>query len=169
MAADVFPAPLLVEIGTYGRPGLLAALEEAGVQLNASARTLLDSAIFDHPVPESVTLVDRSLLELGLPSGAPLPQILATAQERDLHPCPPMTAPYLRLAWLEQPSAPDSILSNGRAPTGSLTVAAVPPSLDDGFPKGFYLRVVDGQPWLRGYRCDSAHDWSPADRFLFAI
>ena len=78
-------------------------------------------------------------------------------------------SPYLRLAWLSQPSAPDVIMSNGRAPTASLTVAALPPRPDEeGYPKGFYLRVIGGDPWLRGYRCDLTHDWNADDRFVFS-
>ncbi len=39
--------------------------------------------------------------------------------------------------------------------------------LRDDYPKGFYLRVVDGRAWLRGYRCDDEYDFDPADRFVF--
>ena len=42
-------------------------------------------------------------------------------------------------------------------------------SRDDEYPKGFYLRVVDGRAWLRGYRCDDGHSWSPDDRFIFQL
>ncbi len=62
--------------------------------------------------------------------------------------CPPATAPCLRLAMTSQPSAPDSVLS------ASL-------SEDDEHPKGCYLRVVDGVPWLWGFRCDDEHRWPP--------
>ena len=63
--------------------------------------------------------------------------------------CPVTAGPYLRLAWLSQPSAPDVIMSNGRAPTASLTVAALPPRPDEeGYPKGFYLASHPGD--IRG-------------------
>jgi hypothetical protein len=39
---------------------------------------------------------------------------------------------------------------------------------DDEFPKGFYLRRIDGVLWLRGYRSGPAHVWSPDDRLVFA-
>ena len=45
-----------------------------------------------------------------------------------------------------------------------------PPPLDDTdeTPKGFYLRRIDGVPWLRGYWSWPGHLWSPEDRRLFA-
>ena len=41
--------------------------------------------------------------------------------------------------------------------------------LDEGYetPRGFYLRRIDGVLWLRGYRADAAHLWSPEDVFVF--
>jgi hypothetical protein len=80
---------------------------------------------------------------------------------------PPATGPYLRLAYHDQPSAPDSILSNGSAPSESLTVASRPVSYNDDFSKGFYLRVIDGVSRLRGYRTSDEHLWSPHDRLIF--
>ncbi|MDT0189335.1 hypothetical protein HF984_04290 [Rothia terrae] len=38
---------------------------------------------------------------------------------------------------------------------------------DDEFPKGFYLRVVDDVPWLRGYRCDDLYMHPLESQFLF--
>ncbi len=59
-------------------------------------------------------------------------------------------------------------MSNGKAPSGSLTVAAPLFKVSEDYPKGFYLRVIAGQSWLRGYRCNSSeHIWDPDDRFVF--
>jgi len=161
--------PLTLQVGTTSRPRLLEALESGGVQLNASARTLLDDAAFDRPTPQSVTVVQRTLKELGLPAGAALPLIFEAAQDHGLDLCPGDTSPYLRLAWRTQPNAPDAIMSNGRAPTGSVTVAAPLLREDDDYPKGFYLRVIDHTLWLRGYRCDLTYAWDPEDSFVFAL
>ncbi len=109
------------------------------------------------------------MAELGLPDGGSLSQILEAAQQQNLLLCPADTGPYLRLALDEQATSPDSVMSSGRAPTGSLTVASAPLTEDDEYPKGFYLRVVDDQPWLRGYRCDDEHVWSSDDRFVFRV
>ena len=50
---------------------------------------------------------------------------------------------------------------------GAIMVAAAPLSQDDAYPKGFYLRVVDGQAWLRGYRCDDTYVFAAVDEFAF--
>lgn len=160
---------MTLQIGTLTRPHLVDELDRAGVQLNASAQTLLEDPVFDHEASVSIDLVERAVNELGLPHGAPLPRILGAARDLGLHPCPATTGPYLRLAWLTQPNAPDTILSSGRAPTGSLTVAAAPLQPQPSYPKGFYLRVIDHVPWLRGYHCDLSHPWDPDDRFIFAM
>ena len=161
--------PLTLQVGTTSRPHLLAELERGGVQLNASARILLDDAVFDRPTPQSVTVVQRSLKELGLTAGAALPLVFEAAQDQGLDLCPADTGPYLRLAWRTQPNAPDAIMSNGRAPTGSVTVAASVLREDDEYPKGFYLRVIDHTRWLRGYRCDLTYAWDADDSFVFAL
>ena len=114
-------------------------------------------------------MVQRSLKELGLAAGAALPLVFEAAQDHGLDLCPADTGPYLRLAWRTQPNAPDAIMSNGRAPTGSVTVAASVLREEDEYPKGFYLRVIDHRLWLRGYRCDLAYAWDPDDSFVFAL
>lgn len=161
-------APVTLSVATMPRRRLLESLRQARIQLNDSAVTLLSNPIFDHPKPESVTVVERSVADLGLVSGAVLWQILEAAQKRSLHLCPATTAPYLRLALRSQATAPDSVMSKGNAPSGSLTVASPMLQADEDYPKGFYLRVIDGQPWLRGYHCSSnEHVWDPDDRFVF--
>lgn len=159
---------LVVTVGGVSREELLARLRSDGVLLNAHAETLIAGPGFDDVSGrEVVSVTERSLIDLGLVDGASLSQIYARAGAHGLRLCPPVTGPYLRLAMREQASAPDAVLSSGRAPSGSLTVAASAPWNDDELPKGFYLRVIEGQTWLRGYRCDDEHIWSPDDRFVF--
>jgi hypothetical protein len=164
-----FPTPVTLSVGTMTRTRLLEGLRKAGVELNESATRLLEHSVFDRPEPESLTVLDRSVSELGLREGATLAQIFQAADDRGLRPCPPTTGPYLRLALRSQETAPDAIMSNGRAPSGSLTVASLALQSDADFPKGFYLRVIDGRPWLRGYRCDEEFIWNPLDRFVFGL
>lgn len=64
-------------------------------------------------------------------------------------------------------NAPESVLPAGCAPTGAIHVAFDPLSEDVEYPKGFYLRGVDGQAWLRGYRCDDTYVWAPDHRLAF--
>lgn len=160
--------PVTVDVGSWPRPELLESLRRGSIHLNEAAAALLDDAIFDRPGPESVTVVERSVGDLGLVAGAVLPHIFEAAQEHGLQLCPPVTGPYLRLALRSQATAPDAVMSNGKAPSGSLTVAAPLFQVREDYPKGFYLRVIAGQPWLRGYRCNSSeHIWDPDDRFVF--
>ncbi|MCR2810603.1 MULTISPECIES: hypothetical protein [unclassified Microbacterium] len=156
-------------IGGLSRAELRSELSARGILLNAHAETLLADAAFDQQPRRVIAVTERTVAALGRPEGAHLSEIFALAREGGLLLCPPDAGPYLRLALTDQDTSPDSVMSAGNAPTGSLTVAAEPLRADDEFPKGFYLRVVDGRPWLRGYRCDDAHTWSAEDRFLFRV
>lgn len=160
---------VVVEVGGLSRSDLVAALREHGVQLNAHAETLLEHAAFDELVPATLRIVDRSVEDLGLSAGGSLEQVFSAARTQGLELCPATTGPYLRLALMEQSNAPDSVLSAGRAPAGALHVAAEPLSEDDEYPKGFYLRVVDGVVWLRGYRCDDTYVYPSDQRFAFVL
>lgn len=158
-----------LQVGGLTRSELTLALATAGVLLNAHAHTLLEHAAFDLRDAEEITMVERSVGDLGLGAGGTLPEVFAAARAQGLALCPPDTGPYLRLALTSQANAPDSVLSAGRSPAGALEVAAAPLSDDVEFPKGFYLRVVDHQPWLRGYRCDDEYRFSADDRFVFRV
>lgn len=168
MEEFVGAARLSVRVGGLARPDLKKTLALAGVQLNTYAETLLDDAVFDGTEVETIVIVQCTVKELGLARGACLPDILAAARGHGLLPCPPIAGPYLRLAMQDQATAPDSVMSNGRAPAGALTIASEPLRVGEDYPRGFYLRVVDGQPWLRGYRCGDRQPWSPDDRFAFS-
>ncbi|MFC7455643.1 hypothetical protein ACFQS2_00420 [Brachybacterium sp. GCM10030267] len=156
---------LTLDVGTLSRTDLKEALAHRNVGLNEHAQTLLAHGVFREPVAQSVHVTSVAVSDLGFRGGARLDQIHAAAQERGLALCPPDTGPYLRLVLTEQESAPDTVMLAGRAPTGAITVASWPLHEDDDYPKGFYLRVVDGRPWLRGYRCDSEYLWSAEDVF----
>ncbi|KTR92106.1 hypothetical protein NS220_14400 [Microbacterium testaceum] len=158
-----------IDVGGLSRGDLIARLDACGIHRNPFAEILLADAVFDDAAHETVAVVERSVSDLGFPDGATLPDVFGAAARHGLGLCPPITAPYLRLATLDQASAPDSILSTGRAPTGSLHVASPPLRADHDYPKGFYLRVIDGVPWLRGYRCDDEYVLSPGDRLAFRV
>lgn len=160
---------LRLRVGGSTRRDLREALAERGVRCNAFAEMLLEHRCFDdHPV-ESVRLTRRTLGELGLPDGGLLSQILAAVPQQGLELCPPDTGPYLRLALMDQEQAPDSELSAGRVPAGSLHVVSAPLREDDHYPKGFYLRVVDGVRWLRGFRCDDEYRWPAESRVALRL
>lgn len=161
MTADD-PGRLAVSVGGQSREQLRRLLAEAGVALNGHAETLLEDSAFDGgKAVLTLTVVRRTVGGLGLVDGGTLAQVLEAAAAVGLEPCPLATGPYLRLATLDQADAPDSVLSAGRPPSGAIHVVSVPVSSDVDHPKGFYLRVVDGRPWLRGFRCDDDYEWGP--------
>jgi len=158
-----------VTIGGLVRAQLQHRLVRTGVQLNEYAKMLLAHRVFDEIVPvQELTVVSRNLQQLDLDAGATLPQIFDRAISHGLQLCSPITGPYLRLAYLTQSTSSDSVLSAGKSPVDSLTIASSALG-DEEFPRGFYLRVVDGVPWLRGYRCDDTHGFSLDDTFIFQL
>ncbi len=159
--------PLRLRVGWLSREELLTELKRIGVLLNASAEVLLKSPAFDQQDLETFHLAECTVGQLGFGDGAVLSSIFAKAQETGLSLCPAIAGPYLRLLMTDQESAPDSVMSNGSAPSSSITVAAAPLSDDDDYPKGFYLRAVSGDLWLRGYHATDQHIWSPDDCFVF--
>lgn len=159
----------VVRVGDRSRAELMDLLRRADVMLNVHAKTLLAHAVFDAPRPRAIRVVERTVRELGFEHGAVQSRVFTAAKNQGLELCPPVTGPYLRLAMTGQATAPDSILSAGRAPTGAIHVASDPQSQDVEYPKGFYLRVVDGQAWLRGYRCDDTYVWTPEQRLALVL
>lgn len=159
--------PLQMRVGQLSRRELLAALSRSGVRLNASAEVLMNNSVFDQQRSETFGVVCRSVGQLGFSEGANLSSIFERAKKLGFSLCPSIAAPYLRLIWIDQESAPDNVMSNGCAPSGSITVASAPLDNDDDLPKGFYLRTINGILWLRGYHATDKHVWSPGDCFAF--
>ncbi|HSN02285.1 MAG TPA: hypothetical protein VLS91_02260 [Acidimicrobiales bacterium] len=160
---------LTLRVGEMSRRELLSALGAFGVRLNAAASELLDGAAFDHQEKVAFRVVQRTLAQLGFANGAVMSSIVARAHDVGLSLCPAITGPYLRLALANQESAPDAVMSNGSAPSGSITVAAVAPEGGEEMPRGFYVRAVNGVLWLRGYHASDEHVWSPDDHFAFRL
>lgn len=148
-------------VGGLSREQLRERLAASAVQLNAYAETLLARPCFDERAPEAITVAQCRVEDLGLPEGGTLSEVIAASLRQEFELCPQDTGPYLRLAMASQSPAPDSVLSAGRLPTGALHVLSVPLGADHDDPKGFYLRVVDGVSWLRGFRCDDDYVWAP--------
>lgn len=169
MVGTVKEDGIVVRVGGHSRSELIALLRRAGVLLNVHAETLLAHPAFDAPEARSLRIVERTVGELGFAQGAVQSRAFTAARSQGLELCPLVAGPYLRLALMEQANAPDSILSAGRAPTGAIHVASDPPSQDVEYPKGFYLRVVDKQTWLRGYRCDDTYVFAPAQRLALVL
>lgn len=160
---------LQLVVGGLSREALRESLAARGVALNAYAEALLEHSAFDDHSERTVHVTQRTVAELGLPEGGTLPQIFAATASAGLRSCSLQTGPSLRLATTDQEQAPDAVLSAGRVPTGSLHVLSEPLSEDPEVPKGFYLRVVDGTVWLRGYCCDDEYVMPPESRLVLRL
>ena len=115
-----------------------------------------------------MTAAVASLEKLGLARGASLDELLRHIKGTRFAPCPPDTGYFLRLAWTDQPKSRNAVLTGTHsAPDQAATVLSETLERDDAFPKGLYLRKVDGILWLRGYVCDSAYRFP--DSALFAL
>lgn len=143
-------------------------LKERGILTNRYAEKYISSLCFSARGPEEITVVIASLEESGLERGASLDELFRRIKGTQFRPCPPDTGFFLRLAWTDQPQSQNSILSGTHSsPDQAVTVLSEMLERDDTFPKGLYLRKVDGNLWLRGYVCDSDYRF-PGDA-LFAL
>lgn len=158
-----------LRIGGVDKAQLLELLARSNVSMNDAARTLFASHLFTTlPDPILVSYVELSVMDLGFDAGATFPELQQSA-ERMGYILPPMElGAHLRLQYTLQPEGFLGMpVTKHRAPPGSITIASAPLTDDDSFPKGFYLRRIDGVLWLRGYCSDLHHVWSPEDRLVF--
>ena len=148
---------------------LFAQLEKAGVRLNRLAVDALTNELFDTAEASSVVqVVFASLEDLGLSKGGHLSAAIDAAASRGYKLCPPDLGPHLRLAYLGQqevPGPPEP--AKHQAPPGSVTVVDQRPPEDGTDYRGFYIRRIEGAPWLRGYTSWSDHVWQPKDMLAF--
>lgn len=147
---------------------LVEELAATGVQINEFAQVLLESDHYDPAVAGRFTVEIVDLNDLGFDEPASLPQVYTRAQAAGYALCPLELAPYARMQWLEQEQSGNSVLTGTHSmPDSAVNVASPVLSADHSFPKGFYLRVVDGVPWLRGYRCDDTYLFPLESCFMF--
>jgi hypothetical protein len=160
-----------VSLGGVSKDALLCRLGDAGVQLNAHALTLFADARFTtSPAKSTVQVAQVSVASLGFAEGATFDKLVGRAHLTGLVLGPLELGPHLRLALFEQQEgAIGRPPTHGRAPPGAITVASAPLDLEDGVPKGFYLRRIEGTLWLRGYQSWAGHIWSPQDSFAFVV
>ncbi|MEQ1821390.1 MAG: helicase [Fimbriimonadaceae bacterium] len=159
-----------LDIGGWNGGLLLDKLSAANIQLNEHALTLLTSDQFKTLTErQGVKITVVSVSDLGFPSGACMPAIIDGAIQRGYRLCPMELAVHFRLQYQDQSEEIDAVVTQNCAPPGSITVASEPISLDKHFPKGFYLRNIEGRLWLRGYRSDDEHQWNASDLFAFLI
>jgi len=159
----------VVTTGGMTKAELLEELHKNGILLNESAEVLFASELFTPTgTPKTLTTVELTVADLGFPQGSTTAEIFARAEALGLSLCPVELAAHLRLQYLDQPEGfwgqPPT---QHQAPSGSITVMSPILSPDDEFPKGFYLRRIKGELWLRGYRSGPEHVWQAGDHLLF--
>ncbi|UOE95237.1 helicase [Alkalihalobacillus sp. LMS39] len=159
-----------IEVGGLTKQQLRQRLQEFSVLVNEyGERLLADENFITSEKKYKVETVELTVRSLGFPDGATMPDIYKQADELGLKLCPLELGPYLRLHLLDQTEGNLGISLQNQAPTGSITVASKVLYEDDDFPKGFYLRRIDGQLWLRGYIADDLHMWNANDCFVFCL
>nr|WP_312886287.1 hypothetical protein [Bacillus sp. NTK034] len=106
--------------------------------------------------------------DLGFPDGATTAQIFKKAEDLGLGLCPLELGPYLRVEYLDQPEdySGNTLQRNSSAIWVYHNSSEILCE-DDDFPKGYYLRRINGVLWLRVYIADYLHVWNPNDHFIF--
>jgi hypothetical protein len=158
---------VIVDYGGGSLASLCQQLEEQQIHLNAYANQLLRHPHLSLSADKQcATCVIVSLKELGLTQGGALTEIFAAAFSYGLTYCTLEMALHFRLGYRQLANS-TGLKSQGKAPAAAITIASMPLEKTDDFPKGFYIRRIDGCDWLRGYTCDARHQFSPDDLFLF--
>lgn len=148
---------------------LIQELQRNAILMNEAAERLFASEHFMiSETRYAVTTVELTVRDLGLPQGATIAEIHARAETLGLGLCPLELGPHLRLQYLDQPEGYwEQPVRQHQAPSGSITITSEKLAEGDNFPKGFYLRRIKGELWLRGYRSGPEHIWEPDDHFVF--
>ncbi|MDY0395538.1 helicase [Virgibacillus halophilus] len=158
-----------IAVGGLTKSQLLQKLQQHSILMNKYGERLFDDEHFVvSDTVYSVKAVALKVRDLGFSEGATIPQLFKKASQVGLKLCPLELGPHLRLEYVDQPEGHLGKPSwRHRAPYGSLTIASKILSDDVHFPKGFYLRRIDGVLWLRGYIADHLHVLQPDDHFVF--
>lgn len=142
---------VIVDYGGVSLARLCQQLEEQQIHLNAYANQLLRHPHLSLSADKQrTTCVIVSLKELGLTQGGSLTEIFAAAPSYGLTDCTLEMALHFRLSY-HQLANSTGLKSQGKAPAAAITIASMPLEKTDDFPKGFYVRRIDGCDWLRGY------------------
>lgn len=158
-----------VDVGGLTKSQLFHKLQQYSILMNEYAERLLaDERFTTSNTKYNLQTVEITVGDFGFPDGTTTAQIFNRASELGLELCPLELGPYLRLEFLDQPEDYSAnLLKRHQAPSGSITIASKFLTEDDDFPKGFYLRRINEELWLRGYCADHLHVWNPNDHFIF--
>ena len=159
-----------IEFGGVSKTDLLQKLNEAGILLNEFAGIIFSNELFQtSKAKKTILITDVFIKDLGFPQGATSPQIREHIKNVGLSECPIELAPYLRLKLRDQPEISADLSLKNQSPLDAITIFSDPLIEDDNFPKGFYLRKMEGKLWLRGYTSYDEYVWKPNDKMVFMI
>ncbi|MBQ8161539.1 MAG: hypothetical protein IJ083_12455 [Clostridia bacterium] len=116
--------------------------------MNERATELIAHTRFTVEFMQGVTAVIVSIGEPGMKDGAALRDIFRAISPLGLKPC---------------------AHGGHEAPDMAVTVLTERIEENDDFPKGLYLRNVDGTLWLRGYSCDDLYRFPAENLFAFEM
>lgn len=170
---EIYPdCPIIVrtvEVGGLTKSQLLQKLQHNSIMLNKFGEQLFsDDKFHISDKVYSVVTVELKVRNLGFQEGATIPELYKKASQLGLKLCPLELGPYLRLKYLDQPEGYlGKPVWRNRSPYGAIKIASEILSEDVDFPKGFYLRRIEGVLWLRGYIADDLHVLDPDDHVIF--
>ncbi len=171
--ADEIPAcrGLIVKRIKYGgtsKEDLLKRLIAENIHMNEYAKTLWSSDIFvTSPSEQVADIIELSVQNLGFTNGAAFEEIFTRIRELNLNLCPLEIGPHLRLIFMDQKEEAET--GKNKAPKGSITIFSKIERQEEDFPRGFYLRKIDGKLWLRGYVCPIDYIWAPDSRIALQL
>ncbi|QQK08050.1 hypothetical protein [Miniphocaeibacter halophilus] len=152
------------------REQLLKELKSRNIKLNKYAEILLSRDEFNRIDEMKLNIIETSLNELNIKEPTNLKAVYMEAKQKGLGLLPLVVAPFIRLGYKDQNSSLNNVLSGQKkSPDGAINIATPILSQDDYYPKGFYIRKVENDLWLRGYICDDMHLFQLEDRFIFAV
>jgi hypothetical protein len=159
-----------VEMGGYTKSQLIQKMQQHAIFMNEFAEMLFANDRFTVADKKyTLTTIELTVSNLGFSEGATTIQIFYRAKQLGLELCPLEVGPYLRIQYLDQPEGYLGKSQQNQAPYGSITIASEILNEDINFPKGFYLRRIKGELWIRGYVADEQHVWGPNDHFVFCL
>ena len=158
-----------INYGGITKEELFTRLINEKIYLNEYAKVLITSDIFVTSFQKRIAnIVELSIHDLGFENGATFTEIIQKIQKYGFMLCPLEIGPYLRLSYMDQKEEIES--GKNKAPKGSITIfSKIEKEQEEEFPKGFYIRKMDGKLWLRGYVCPMDYLWEPQARITLQM
>jgi hypothetical protein len=158
-----------ISYGGITKDELYNQLINENICFNEYAKVLFKSDVFVTCSEKKIAkIVELTIQDLGFPNGAQFKDIFEKMSTLGLLLCPLEVGAYLRLSYMDQKEEIE--IGKNKAPKGSITIfSKIGKEEDDDFPKGFYIRKMEGKLWLRGYICPMDYLWEPEARIALQI